>query len=114
MGSTQSTWESVIVSPSVKVKQRSLMMNTKFLVLTVFVCCIVGCYAPFPRNDPRSILNPLIEPWWCKVPTIMREVLHFKFLKTPLNERGGCSIVPSAEPEPESEPEYEPAPEPEG
>ena len=44
----------------------------------------------------------------------MREVLHFKFLKTPLNERGGCSTVPAAEPEPESEPEYEPIPEPEG
>ena len=52
------------------------------------------------------------------MPKIMREVLHFKFLKTPLNERGGCTIVPSAEPEPEGEPEYEPryepAPEPEG
>lgn len=59
-------------------------------------------------------MNPLIEPWWCKVPKIMREVLHFKFLKTPLNERGGCSTVPAAEPEPESEPEYEPIPEPEG
>ena len=65
-------------------------------------------------DNVRSILNPLIEPWWCKVPKIMREVLHFKFLKTPLNERGGCSTVPSSEPEPESEPEYEPAPEPEG
>merc|ERR1712066_325365 len=58
MGSTQSTWESVIVSPSVKVKQRSLMMNTKFLVLTVFVCCIVGCYAPFPRKSTVDIEPP--------------------------------------------------------
>merc|ERR1712156_909827 len=38
------------------------------------VCFFVGCYAPFPRSDPRSVLNPLIEPWWCRVPKIMREV----------------------------------------
>lgn len=33
--------------------QRTEIMNTKIVLLAVFVCCIVGCYAPFPRNDPR-------------------------------------------------------------
>jgi len=54
----------------------------------------MGVPAPFPDDDPRSILNPLIEPWWCRVPKIMREFLHLKFTFSPLNENGPC-VVPS-------------------
>ena len=75
-------------------------------------------------HPTRSILNPLIEPWWCKVPKIMREVLHLKFTLTPLNERGPCTVPSDRSPgaEPEAEPSYgrapsyssQPEPEPEG
>ena len=43
-------------------------------------------------NVWRSVLNPLIEPWWCRVPKIMREFLHLKFTFSPLNERGPCTV----------------------
>merc|ERR1712059_200500 len=63
----------------------------------------------------RSILNPFIVPWWCKVPKFMRQVLHLLVVKEELNERGPCSaeIPPDrvlGEPEPEggAEPEAEP------
>merc|ERR1712059_29378 len=79
-------------------------------------CLVVSCYAPFPRNDPRSILNPFIVPWWCKVPKFMRQVLHLLVVKEELNERGPCSaeIPPDrvlGEPEPEGGAEPEPEPE---
>jgi len=67
-------------------------MQTKLIIFTLLVCLFVGCYAPFPRNDPRYFLNPFIEPWWCKVPKIMREFLHLKFTFSPLNERGPCTV----------------------
>merc|ERR1739847_134906 len=71
---------------------RTMRMQTKLIVFTLLVCFFVGCYAPFPRSDPRSVLNPLIEPWWCRVPKIMREFLHLKFTFSPLNERGPCTV----------------------
>merc|ERR1711988_511626 len=71
---------------------RTVKMQTKLIVFTLLVCFLVGCYAPFPRSDPRSVLNPFIEPWWCRVPKIMREFLHLKFTFSPLNERGPCTV----------------------
>ena len=94
-----------------------ITMIKQVLIATLLVCLFVGCYAPFPDDDPRyeksirlkhlvwfslintnlsmltwkifdwfkfemfddlinqcirSILNPVIEPWWCRVPKIMR------------------------------------------
>merc|ERR1712154_649168 len=101
-----------------------LKMVKPLLLSCVLLCLLVSCYAPFPRNDPRSVLNPFIVPWWCKVPKFMRQVLHLLVVKEELNERGPCSaeIPPDrvyGEPEPEggAEPQPEggakPEPEPE-
>ena len=29
-------------------------------------------------GDPRAFLNPFIEPWWCRVPKIMRFIFLSK------------------------------------
>merc|ERR1711971_237930 len=62
-----------------------LRMQTKLVIFTLLVCFFAGCYAPFPRNDWRSIFNPFIEPWWCRVSKETREscmkhllVVHWK------------------------------------
>merc|ERR1739846_219738 len=87
------------------------------LFSTVFLCLVVPAPAPFAKSDPRSIFNFLIEPWWCIVPRIVRELLHLKYFGTPLNEVGPCTLKAdgssSPEPEPEGEPESEPYAEPE-
>merc|ERR1712117_661678 len=74
--------------------QAIIKMGKQLLFATLLICLFVGSFAPFPDNDPRSILNPVIEPWWCRVPKIMREFLHLKFTFSPLNESGPC-VVPS-------------------
>merc|ERR1712055_67041 len=95
----------------------SFRMLRLMLCSTVFLCLIVPAPAPFAKSDPRSIFNFLIEPWWCLVPRIVRELLHLKYFGTPLNEVGPCSLKAdgssSPEPEPEGEPESEPYAEPE-
>merc|ERR1711881_176892 len=89
---TQSTRETGSSSLSIK----TITMQS----IKLFLCCLLlltlfhGVPAPFPESDPRSILNPVIEPWWCRVPKIMREFLHLKFTFSPLNEDGPC-VVPS-------------------
>merc|ERR1712210_297135 len=94
----------------------SFRMLRLMLCSTVFLCLIVPAPAPFAKSDPRSIFNFLIEPWWCLVPKIVRELLHLKYFGTALNEVGACSLKAdgsSPEPEPEGEPESEPYAEPE-
>merc|ERR1739844_5110 len=94
----------------------SFRMLRLMLFSTVFLCLIVPAPAPFAKSDPRSIFNFLIEPWWCLVPRIVRELLHLKHFGTALNEVGACSLKAdgsSPEPEPEGEPESEPYAEPE-
>merc|ERR1712192_37801 len=98
--------------------ETSFRMLRLLLCSTVFLCLIVPAPAPFAKTDPRSIFNFLIEPWWCLVPRIVRELLHLKYFGTPLNEVGPCSLKAdgsssSPEPEPEGEPESEPYAEPE-
>merc|ERR1711997_591194 len=92
----------------------SFRMLRLMLCSTVFLCLIAPAPAPFAKSDPRSIFNFLIEPWWCLVPRIVRELLHLKYFGTPLNEVGPCSLKAdgssSPEPEPESEPYAEPEP----
>jgi len=70
---------------------RVKMLRT-VLVASLVLLLVVGCFAPFPPGDPRAFLNPVIEPWWCKVPKIVREYLHLKFTFSPLNERGPCTV----------------------
>merc|ERR1712158_163611 len=94
----------------------SFRMLRLMLCSTVFLCLIVPAPAPFAKSDPRSIFNFLIEPWWCLVPKIVRELLHLKYFGTALNEVGPCTLKAdgsSPEPEPEGEPESEPYAEPE-
>ena len=45
---------------------------------TVMAFCIImdGVVAPFPRDDPRSILNPLILPWWNVAPLHVKQIAH--------------------------------------
>merc|ERR1712117_62464 len=92
----------------------SFRMLRLMLCSTVFLCLIVPAPAPFAKSDPRSIFNFLIEPWWCLVPKIVRELLHLKYFGTALNEVGPCSLkADGSSPEPEGEPESEPYAEPE-
>merc|ERR1712088_1043672 len=93
----------------------SFRMLRPILCSTIFLCLIVPAPAPFAKSDPRSIFNFLIEPWWCLVPKIVRELLHLKYFGTALNEVGPCTLKAdgsSPEGEPESEPYAEPEPEP--
>merc|ERR1712121_431573 len=93
----------------------SINMGRIILCSTILLCLIVPVPAPFAKDDPRSIFNFLIEPWWCLVPKIGRELLHIKYFGAPLNEVGPCTTQPKAsagEPQPEprltAEPESEP------
>merc|ERR1712228_725149 len=84
----------------------SFRMLRLMLCSTVFLCLLVPAPAPFAKSDPRSIFNFLIEPWWCIVPRIVRELLHLKYFGTPLNEVGPCTLkADGSSPEPEPEPE---------
>ena len=52
---------------------RTKMGYTRVLLfLLLLTLLILPTPAPFPPGDPRAFLNPFIEPWWCKVPKIMR------------------------------------------
>ncbi len=46
----------------------------QLLLLSLFVVVLFagGAFAPFPSSDPRSIFNPVIEPWWCRAPRGLR------------------------------------------
>merc|ERR1712133_80676 len=95
----------------------SINMGRIILCSTILLCLIVPVPAPFAKDDPRSIFNFLIEPWWCLVPKIVRELLHIKYFGAPLNEVGPCTTQPKAsagEPQPEGEPQAEGEPQPEG
>merc|ERR1711902_472299 len=70
-----------------------LRMQTKLVIITLLVCFIAGCYAPFPRSDWRSIFNPFIEPWWCSVSKGTREFLHETFAGGPLEEDNKPKIL---------------------
>ena len=43
-----------------------------------------GIVCPFPPNDPRSILNPLIVPWWRHAPLRVRQTIHLLGTGSPL------------------------------
>jgi len=67
-------------------------MHRLLLVSCLVLVLAIGAYAPFPEGDPRAFLNPIIEPWWCKIPKFMREILHLKATLQPLNENGPCTV----------------------
>merc|ERR1712033_72100 len=95
----------------------SINMGRIILCSTILLCLIVPTPAPFAKDDPRSFFNFLIEPWWCKVPKVVRQLLHLKAFGKDLVEPGECTTAPppssSAEPTPEGEPQPEGEPEPE-
>merc|ERR1712133_287293 len=95
----------------------SINMGRLILCSTILLCLIVPTPAPFAKDDPRSFFNFLIEPWWCKVPKVVRQLLHLKAFGKDLVEPGECTTAPpptsSAEPTPEGEPQPEGEPEPE-
>ena len=49
-----------------------MQQQQQLLFLFVVVLFAVGAFAPFPSSDPRSIFNPVIEPWWCRAPRGLR------------------------------------------
>ena len=56
-------------------------------VCLVFVAAVVlldGIVCPFPPEDPRSIWNPVIVPWWRFTPRRTREFLHQVVVRKPL------------------------------
>merc|ERR1712133_260623 len=69
----------------------SINMGRIILCSTILLCLIVPVPAPLAKDDPRSIFNFLIEPRWCLVPKIVRELLHIKYFGAPLNEVGPCT-----------------------
>merc|ERR1712110_431310 len=71
---------------------RMLSLRSCLMCCLVLLMLLQPTPAPFPPGDPRAFLNPFIEPWWCRVPKIMREYLHLKFTFSPLNENGPCRI----------------------
>ena len=61
--------------------------NLTRLCLVTIVASIVlmdGIVCPFPADDPRSILNPLIVPWWRHAPRRVREMIHLAVTGEPL------------------------------
>merc|ERR1712244_64149 len=72
--------------------RRMLSLRSCLMCCFVLALLLQPVPAPFPPGDPRAFLNPFIEPWWCRVPKIMREYLHLKFTFSPLNENGPCRI----------------------
>ena len=57
------------------------------LCLATVVATIVlmdGIVCPFPPEDPRSVLNPIIVPWWRHAPLRVRQVLHQMVTGEPL------------------------------
>ena len=40
---------------STSLTQFTRRMQTKLVVFTLLVCFFVGCFAPFPRSDPRCV-----------------------------------------------------------
>ncbi len=77
-----------------EIKRSSKTMKTSFCMF-LFVCvmsfCIVmdGVVAPFPVDDPRSVLNPLILPWWGSAPIGIRRIAHLIGTGQPLPEGPG-------------------------
>ena len=62
-----------------------------FLIVCVLSFCIVmdGVVAPFPADDPRAVLNPLILPWWGSAPIGIRRIAHLIGTGQPLPEGPG-------------------------
>merc|ERR1712038_71016 len=70
-----------------------LIVMARHLLLAMFVAVLfVGAFAPFPRSDPRAVFNPVIEPWWCRMPRMVRELLHLGVTFSELPE-GPCKTV---------------------
>jgi hypothetical protein len=49
-----------------------------FALVSVLAFCVImdGVVAPYPKEDPRSILNPLILPWWNVAPLRVKQIAH--------------------------------------
>ena len=52
--------------------------------VVVSITLFEGIVCPFPPEDPRSILNPLIVPWWPYAPRGFRAVVHRAVTGEPL------------------------------
>lgn len=59
-------------------------MKTCTLVLFGLSLLVVGCFAPFPADDPRAVFNPLIFPVWDRMGLAARKFIHLTFTGMPL------------------------------
>ena len=49
------------IASSTSLTQFTRRMQTKLVVFTLLVCFFVGCFAPFPRSDPRCVIGLQIK-----------------------------------------------------
>lgn len=62
-------------------------LNLTRLCLVTMVAAVVlmdGIVCPFPEDDPRSVFNPFIVPWWRHAPRPVRSFLHRAVTGQPL------------------------------
>merc|ERR1711953_927552 len=67
-----------------KLKMTKLSIARLCLASLAITLVMQGVVCPFPRDDPRSILNPLIVPWWRHAPLRVRQNLHLLVTGEPL------------------------------
>ena len=71
------------------------MLSPRILLLAVITFVFInGAVAPFPREDPRSVLNPLIIPWWIYTPCRVRKRIHVLVTGQPLPPDGCQKFLP--------------------
>ena len=67
-----------------EMKESTISIARLCLASLALTVVMQGVVAPFPPNDPRSILNPLIVPWWRHAPLRVRQVIHLVGTGSPL------------------------------
>ena len=53
-------------------------------LLLLLSSCPTPTVAPFPPEDPRSVFNAFVLPWWSAAPYWFRQRLHIHFTGKPL------------------------------
>ena len=70
---------SICLSPIISSQRNQQMALLKFYSKDIFL-------------HFRSVFNPVIEPWWCRITRGERDFLHRLVGLGPLNEKGPCTV----------------------
>ena len=72
----------------------------RLCLASLAISCLLmqGVVCPFPPEDPRSILNPLIVPWWRHAPLRVRQVIHLLGTGQPLPPNDLENLPPTRRP----------------